>query len=424
MWDAKRRALLFMFAFLSCTQSFCAPGPQQIKVLVAGIEGHLSFASAWLESDPLTVPHLVPARAQDSSWSGEEVRRFVRIYFPRTYAKLLEFDYMILACVEVWVFSDRQQRMLYDSIVRDGVGGMQERSVMSMHDYIAKPWADSILSDAFPNDADAVVSIDYRLHSAPMRVVINSNPRVPCVFKPYKELPGVEYSFGPGYGTNLAIPREGAVVTSYSVGPYEYGYAGALPDPNFRSPGWIPHTMYWRFGNATTWTHQDMFGQYWSTNFNPYAPDMILAEIIFSTARKLPSDVLLLHRLRMRFSAYASSKIFVFALLDFVDKFGANTAQVMESLGKITRMVDRARESYLEQEYERSYGEMDEALSDLDLLRQRALRLKDRALLWIYFVEWLSVTGAMLVALSLVWSLMVRRRLYREISVTRLHDLK
>ena len=393
------------------------------KVIIAGIEGHLILASSWLKVDPLTDPHLIPARAQDSSWSGGEVQRFVRIYFPRTYERLIEFEYMILASIEVWVFSNKQQQMLHDSILNDGLGGMQERSVMSMHPYISMPWAESILSDAFPNDADAVVSVDYRFHSAPMRVVINTHEHIPPIFKPYKDLPGVEYSFGPGYGTHLTIPKGGAVVTSYSVGPYEYGYSGTYPDPNYGGIGWIPHTMYWRYGNGTTWTHQDMFGLYWNTRYNPYASDMILAEIIFSTGRKLPDDVVLLHRLRVKFADYSTTKSFIYSLLDFIDKFGANTAPIVDTMGKISDVTYDSKHAYLNQEYEEASGIMDQALQDLSLLQQRSLKLKDRALLWIYIIEWLAVSGVLLVAFFSIWTLMVRRRLYRDVSLTKLSKI-
>jgi len=46
--------------------------------------------------------------------------------------------------------------------------------------------------------------------------------------------------------------------------------------------------------------------------------------------------------------------------------------------------------------------------------------LKDRALLWVYIIGWLAVTATALVSSFLLWSIMVRRRLYREVQLTRL----
>ncbi len=417
-WSLQLLTAVSLFAALSTALGEHA---KPAKVLVAGLPSEMALAAAWLEIDPLTDPQVIPARSQDSPFTTEQLRKFVRLYFPRTYAKLLEYEYMILAQVEIWIFTNEQQYMLYDSIYKGGLGGMQTRSVMSMHIGISKPWAESILSDAFPNDADAVVGLpSYTPHQEPMRVVINTNEMVPPIYKPYKDLPGVEYSFIGAYGTNIAIPKEGAVVVSYSVGPYKYGFPGAYPDPRFQSPGWLPHSMYWKFGNGTTWTHQDMFGQYWNTIYNPYAPDMVLAELIFSTGRKLPDDVLAVHALRVKFTEYSSLKGFIYAIIDFAEKFGANTAPVTGKMSKIARGVEDAKQLYLDQNFGESSIAMDQALADLDLLRKESLKLKDRALMWVYVIEWLAVSGVSLVAGFSIWTLMIRRSLYREVSVTRL----
>jgi hypothetical protein len=412
--------LIFAITISLLLPNAVGQGAQPAKVLVAGLQGPIGVASAWLEVDPLTDPRVIPARSQDSDFTTDELRRFVRLYFPRTYDLLLDFEYMILAQIEVWIFSTEQQSLLHRSIQEGGLGGMQTRSVMSMHTGISVPWSQSILSDAFPNDADAVVVVDYSLHESPMRVVINTHPDIPPIFTPYKDLPGVEYSFGGSYGTNLAIPKPGAVIVSYSVGSYDYGYSGTFPDPDYKNPGWIPHTMYWKYGEGITWTHQDMFGQYWNTQFNPYAPDMIMAELMYSTGRELPTDVVQVHRLRTKFTDYASSQGFIFSLLEFIEKFGANTAPVVNSIEKISGIQKEAKQLYLEQAYQDASTEMDDAIQQIELIREDALRLKDRALVWIYVVEWLSVTGVSMLCAFVLWSLMVQRKLYRSVSTTRM----
>ncbi len=254
-----------------------------------------------------------------------------------------------------------------------------------------------------------------------MRVVINTNPQIPPVLKPYKNLAGCECSF-PVYGTNLAIPRQEAVVTSYSVGPYDYSYPGAYPDPNFGGSGWIPHSMYWRYGNGTTWTHQDRIVQhnYWSPAYNPYAPDMIVAEILFSTGRQLPQDVLLVHRLRQKFSDYDSAKSLVFSILDFIERFGANGDPVLRRLDEISDQVIMSENSYIEGSYKESWTIMDQVLADMVSLNEQSLDLKDRALFWVYATEWLAVSGVFLMASYSLWTLMVRKRAYREVEATRL----
>ena len=52
-------------------------------------------------------------------------------------------------------------------------------------------------------------------------------------------------------------------------------------------------------------------------------------------------------------------------------------------------------------------------------LEDLAMAIKDKALLWIYFTEWLVVTATMLLSGSALWHIMVRRKLYREAKTTR-----
>ena len=59
------------------------------------------------------------------------------------------------------------------------------------------------------------------------------------------------------------------------------------------------------------------------------------------------------------------------------------------------------------------------AISALGELQLKAMLLKDRALMWIYLVEWLTVLGTLLLCGFLLWGLMVKRRLYREAGATR-----
>ena len=51
---------------------------------------------------------------------------------------------------------------------------------------------------------------------------------------------------------------------------------------------------------------------------------------------------------------------------------------------------------------------------------ERALDARERALLWIFVIEWLVVSGASMVSGFVLWTLMVRRRVYREVETTRL----
>jgi len=52
-------------------------------------------------------------------------------------------------------------------------------------------------------------------------------------------------------------------------------------------------------------------------------------------------------------------------------------------------------------------------------VEQLAVRAKNTALAWVYIIEWVSVTAASLFSAAILWTLMVRRTMYRETAMTR-----
>jgi hypothetical protein len=50
---------------------------------------------------------------------------------------------------------------------------------------------------------------------------------------------------------------------------------------------------------------------------------------------------------------------------------------------------------------------------------QRVIKLKNRALFIVYVSEWLVVTGTLIISGVVVYEVMVRRRVYREVATTR-----
>jgi hypothetical protein len=409
---------LLLVVSLALSSALCGGG-ERAKVMIMGKPGIINMALAFLIPDPLTDPTPVLLREVPGVVVAD-LRRSLRQYFPRSYERLVEFEYIMFSEIEVLYLEPKQTMWLYDSIYKEGLGAMNDRSVMSMASSIGGAWADSILSDAFPNDADAVVGLQGWCYNRPVRYVINTNPGVPPIYSPYRGLEGTEFAFMPsGAQICVTIPREGAVVTTYQIGDFKLGDPGSLPDPRFTTPGWVPHSMYWRYGNSTTWTHSDRLTEYWNSVYNPYGPDMILAEILFSTGRRLPEDVVLVHNLRSRFWEYASSRSITMSFLEFIDLFGADTAPISSKMGEAYDKTREAEGLYLEQEYGQALSRIEEALREMEGLREEALRLRDRALVWIYLIEWFAVSGVFLVGGLALWALMIRRRLYREVSVTR-----
>jgi hypothetical protein len=211
----------------------------------------------------------------------------------------------------------------------------------------------------------------------------------------------------------MMIPREGSQTYFWSRIP-------SFSEYSYPEPGVFPHTLGWRYGKGYTWSLMDYsLGGFWSEGFNPYGMDAWLGMLMYSTNRKLPGDVVMVHNLRLQFHVYAEQKGFIFSLINFVDRFGANTGPLVEQVAEMDQSWKQSRNLYLEQDYTSSFPVITGILDDIALLREEALKTKDRALLWIYVIEWMTVSGTFLVAGFLLWTLMVRRRLYRGVETTR-----
>jgi hypothetical protein len=134
----------------------------------------------------------------------------------------------------------------------------------------------------------------------------------------------------------------------------------------------------------------------------------------------VPQDLELVHSLRSRLTSFFERRTVLISLINFVERFGANVNTIERSLAEVDLNYTRAQELYREQEWDRSLAVMDGLHKDLAELDDQAIRLKETALFWIYVIEWLIVTGALFASGAVLWTLMVRRRLYGEVGSTRL----
>jgi hypothetical protein len=105
--------------------------------------------------------------------------------------------------------------------------------------------------------------------------------------------------------------------------------------------------------------------------------------------------------------------------MEFADTFGANTNELNQNLADTEKLRKSADELWIQEDYVGSLAALGDALASLAEDMEDAVKAKDRALLWVYIIEWLSVMGTSLITGVVLWTLMVRRRLYREVGATR-----
>jgi hypothetical protein len=147
--------------------------------------------------------------------------------------------------------------------------------------------------------------------------------------------------------------------------------------------------------------------------------DIFLNIMLYSTGRELPTDILQVHDLRRKYWQFNEEKSLLISLFEFVDKFGANTRYLEEEIGEADRLKELSFDQYRRQLYSEALSSIDGGIEIMLDISNRAMELKDRALFWVYLTEWSAVTGTLFVSGFVVYDLLVRRRLYREVDTTR-----
>jgi len=116
---------------------------------------------------------------------------------------------------------------------------------------------------------------------------------------------------------------------------------------------------------------------------------------------------------------YRSTRAYLFSVMDFAEKLGANTGVVNGMIAEADRKHEESVDLYVDFDFEGSMVPLEAALGGLRRASARVMQLKDQAMLWIYLIEWSVVTATFALGGIVLWSLMVRRKLYREVQETR-----
>ncbi len=151
----------------------------------------------------------------------------------------------------------------------------------------------------------------------------------------------------------------------------------------------------------------------------PYCPDFLCHSVYFPARLPIPEDLELDHILRIGLANYRERRYYVISVVEFAEKFGASSQRLYEKLNLID--ADKKSVDVLYRRLE--LGEARQALKAVEerisQLGEEAIKAKDRALVWIYVVEWCAVTGTAMITGLVLYSLMIRRRLYRDVEITR-----
>jgi len=374
----------------------CCLGQDERRIscfLIGSVQAGICPLPNFFTEDPMFTWEQDPHQA---GLNLDERKRLDRLYFPRSRKMLLErFDMVFFADPYIDHFTATQFGDLHYAFTKGGMPSYW--SFGPAYGQVIQP---SILNDVLP-------IYDYKGYIHQGWHAVFRRDRDP-VFLPFIDL-GVERVPGEAYARMW--PREGTV-TWADMQPLD-----------------LPWIVSWRPGGkeaGLAWVFADEFNYYWwgtiseARGANPYALDLMANVILYSLDRPLLTDILARRSARLSIAAYRSEKLLVLSMMDWADKFGANTLPLSNRLGELDSDSSAAFDQYLDQEYDSVISTMAVLSSRLKDITALAVRLKDQALFWVFISEWLAVTSAAIFAGVLVWTLMIRRKAYRPVKVTRL----
>jgi len=360
--------------------------------LIGSVQASICPLPSFFTEDPLFYYEEDPHQA---GLKMEERIRHDRLYFPRSRDRLMEkFDIIFFADPYIDHFTSRQFGDLYYAFTE---GGMP--SYWSFGPAYGNVIQTTILAEILP------ISAYQGYYHRPWHARFRAD-RDP-LFTPFIEL-GLEKVPGEAYA--WMQPRMGTT-TWADMHPLD-----------------LPWIVSWRPGqgeSGLTWVFADEFNRQWwglasgSRGINPFSLEMMANMVLYSLGRELISDVYARREARHQISIYRTQKLLVISMLEWADMFGANTFSLSQDLRALDGKVQEALESYLAEDYGGSIALADDALSGLNEIGEGAIALKDEALYWVYAIEWMTVTSVAIIGGVILWSLMVRRRMYREVVTTR-----
>ena len=367
------------------------------------------FPTPALVEDPkITV---APILAELAFVTRYEMTRFMRIYLPRTKKQLTEnYDLVALAAIRSDHLPANFEKWIAEGVLEGNLSVLMSDDPVSFgcvdawEGMGAPGWMRTPVGKILPVDDDSRVNCEGILFK----------------FKPVTNSPftaGIPWEQGPWvFAHNRPTARPGATILMRTSKERPRGGGNVfLPIKN------SPVLIYWDIEKGRSVALVYDWGGNGMTDFYrwEYWRDAIARFFYLPVNAKPPVDVELSHLIRQMITQYNVKSGLVVSMIEFTDKLGANTRKVEAELADIGIERKKADEMWIQGDFQECKTTMEKALKDLDTASNDALAAKRSALFWIYLTEWSVVTGTLCAVGGLVWTLMIKRAVYREVETTK-----
>jgi uncharacterized membrane protein len=404
--DIALRIVPFMTLMLLCSATAGSadaprvdPGTGLIRVLFMG-DAYMEpgFVTPIMVQDPMIALNPIPVEFITLQYTSiNAAARLLRAYFPRVRRQLVEgYDVLIMAEVREPFVPPECQRWIKEGVIDEGMGFLMGGGAQSFGGYLA--WNHPSWDGSPVGDIIAVTCLEgWHLGTCHM-VPVQQHENHPLVRNiPWKQLLI--------HKRNRVTERQGTVVLARTD----------------RNPPGSPVLSYMEMGRGISEAFTWNWGGDGTQDFHRWSfTPIFLSNLVYYAARvKIPEDMGLFMRLRTLISSYDSLRRYAISVIDFADRFNANLREAEKALYDAEQGKKAVNSLYVQGEFDNSLERLEGSLEDLDRAAQMAIKAKNEALLWVYVIEWFTVSGTAMFSGGVLWTLMVRRPLYREAGLTR-----
>jgi uncharacterized membrane protein len=329
-----------------------------------------------------------------------DLMRSMRHYMPRTYRDHLEKNDVVLMSDAIRsLFRPEMLEWFGRGVIEGGQGLLMVGGWGSFGARVDHPsWRGSAIEDVLP-----VLCVDQAAYESGGSVC-----PVPV---------------GPDHEFNRPLPWEGAPPFSgFNTVQTKQGATELLLPEVTMGTSEGPLLVFWEVGEGASIANTPDLTYGWVSSFGDweYYGDYCVNLIYLLARLGVPQDTHLVHAARAAMFNFAQEKLLLLSLAEFVDRFGADSRPIEEGIDEIGAMKTQADLLYMDQDFLGALNLLKEVAEKVRDLGGVAMTLKDRALMWVYIAEWLVVSATMMITGNVVWSLMIRRKLYRNVHATRL----
>ena len=370
------------------------PDTGMIRVLYIGAP-FMTSPYQIFQMDPMLVP--TPVQANQYALPISWIKKAMRVYMPRTRESLVsKYDIIGLDDTSWAAFRTDTLFWMAEACKEDALSMFMAGGFESFGGNVGFPsWGDTFVGDVMPVECMRGQYFDGK------NVVTDFEDEF------IRSIPWDDYNMNSHFcGYNVLVTKQQAHQLSY------------IENKGRKDPCWV----WWDIGNGRFFVSAGGFRGVsgWCQFYNwEHYPDFVCNLQYFLAGLTPPTDLELMHTTRTRFRDCYNQKQILIATLDFIGKFNADTRNVDLKLLEALETMKEAKRHFVNLELQESKDTADVAFNQFEEAYDLAIEAKNAAIFWIFVTEWLVVSATGMVCAFAIWTLMIKRRLYKEVSITR-----